>query len=788
MKKILILLTLIFCSVLLFSEIRLYNEPVVTMTYGDPLIVELEVRNGLEEIKEIKLYYREQGQLTYQEMEQDMESVSQTTFTFRADEAATYQSAVEYFFQVTSKTEQNFTLPEQQAQIIPYVVAISQPITSEDSGFVLLSPDEDFSEGTKNYVIAISYFAVQDRIDLNSIQLLYDGEDVTVNAEIYSNMLIYKVQNSKGGMHMYKVSASMKNGKEIESETWKTKVSTSSFKQTLNLSGKSVANTYLSSQSFANADSLNDDDKRANWLLQFGGKYGWVGFKSKLYLSSLEDHNKQAVNRYNIALTSPYFDLTAGDYTPNYGTFLMSGKNVNGIHARLHTPMFSLKITSGKIKRAINGNLAANRGASFTRNSFSVKSELGNSTFLWGLGFTKNKDDMESVDENLRFTSTGGDLTPNDNIILGTDFALSLFRRRLMWGAELAMSYFNSNITDGALSLEEIEDEFDTTIDLPFDPADFEDIFVANQFMQPFKPGPGNMAYKTYLRLFFYQNFLSFSYSAVGGSFNSLSSNFLQKDTSTLSVNDNISLIGNKLFLNLGLNMIADNLNDEKESTTKTMNYNTTVYYRPTPISFIRFGYYNSSTTKDDNNASSLAMDITNASINFGVGYTVEQIKAAPTEFSIGYNNSANEANSIFETGKNNIVLSAKSDFEELPLETVVSYTLSMDEKQSRSAVLDSLGNEVDWEKTESTYNSLYLKGSLSFMDDKLKPFIDLQFAANGGDADNSSTRMNLGSSYYLYKNTFFSTNIGTKFYANGNNDASDYSLFDWRFKFTQKF
>lgn len=263
MKKILITLSYLICFVFLFSEIQLYNDPVVSITYGDPLIVELEIRDGLEEIEEIKLFYREQGQLTYQEFEQDMESVSQTAFTFNVEEAAKYESSVEYFFQVTAKDGVIYTLPEQQAQSAPYVVGISRP-TGDGSGFVLLSPDQDFSDITKEYVIAISYFAVQDKINLNSIQLIYDGEDVTARAEIYSNMLIYKVKNSKGGMHMYKVSASLKNGKAIESETWKTSVSSSSFKQVLSLSGKSVANTYLSSKTFANNSDRDDDDKKSN--------------------------------------------------------------------------------------------------------------------------------------------------------------------------------------------------------------------------------------------------------------------------------------------------------------------------------------------------------------------------------------------------------------------------------------------------------------------------------------------------------------------------------------------
>ncbi|RLC49494.1 MAG: hypothetical protein DRI23_09105 [Candidatus Cloacimonadota bacterium] len=73
-------------------------------------------------------------------------------------------------------------------------------------------------------------------------------------------------------------------------------------------------------------------------------------------------------------------------------------------------------------------------------------------------------------------------------------------------------------------------------------------------------------------------------------------------------------------------------------------------------------------------------------------------------------------------------------------------------------------------------------------MEDKLKPYVDLQFAANSGDAENSSTRLNLGSSYYLFKNTFFSTNIGTKFFSDNNADENNYSQYDWRFKFTQKF
>lgn len=774
MKKTLTILCLFISSVFLFAEIQLYYEPVFSLPLGNELSVKLQIRSDPEQIEEVRLFYRESGDLTYQEIELEMGSVSETVYTFTIEDARNYKSAAEFFFQVLGKDGQIYTLPEMGAESAPYVVGVAQPQVVDESGFVLLSPDRDFSDLTSEYVIAVSFFAIQNTIDPSTIRFFYNGKDMTEKAEIYSNMLVYKVKRSEGGVNKYQVMAKLKSGQEIASEMWKTTVSSSGLKQVLNLRGRTVFNSYLASQSYAEADSLDSDDKRANWLLEAEGKYNWLGFGSKIYLSSLEDHNKQAVNRYNISLTSPYFDITAGDYTPNYGTFLMSGKNVQGIHARLHTDQFQLKVTSGKSRRLIEGNLSANRGSTFQQNSLSIRTEVGNSAFMWGFGFTKNKDDMTSLDEDLYFTAGGDTLKPQDNIIFGTDVMLSLFKRRLMWGAEAAMSYYNSDISDGAMSLDEINEEFDVDIDLPLDPKDFENIFVANQFMQPFKPGMTNLAYKTYLRLFLYHNFISFSYSAVGGSFNSLSSNSLQKDTSTLSINDNISLFKNRLFLNLGMNLTSDNLNDEKESTTTSLSYNAAVQYRPTSISFVRLGLNSSETTRDGDTAGLNELDIVSSSINVGAGYLVDQISPAPTQFTISYNKTGSEdlAGAAFENNRDNFILSANSNFVDLPLETVVSYSLALDEQQT----------------SETTYNSLYLKGTMNFMNDKLKPYLDLQLTSNSGDNEYSTTLFNIGTSYYPLVNTFLSTNIGGKFYADSSDDSKDNTLFSWRLKITQKF
>ena len=58
MKGILII-ALLLCSAFLLAEIQLNHVPVVSLTHGDPLVVSVEVRDGLEEVKEIKLFLQQ---------------------------------------------------------------------------------------------------------------------------------------------------------------------------------------------------------------------------------------------------------------------------------------------------------------------------------------------------------------------------------------------------------------------------------------------------------------------------------------------------------------------------------------------------------------------------------------------------------------------------------------------------------------------------------------------------------------------------------------------------------
>jgi hypothetical protein len=775
MKKLILSLAILTTFLLLNAEIIIEHNPEITIDEGSVLDVQLDIISGFSEINSVFVLYRQQGELTFIELEMEKGSETEARFTARLEEAAAYQSAVEYFFQIKDMKDQLSTVPAFQAENNAYRVAIAPPVlTLVNEGFVLLSPDLEYSEITNDFVVAISYFAIQDEIDINSIQLIFDGNDVSAGAEISSNMLVYNVTNASNGMHMYKITAKLLDGAEIESEVWRISIKDYSLKQKLNLSGKAI---FRSNYSSKKDDVDTDTDKWANFLLQFGGEYNWLKFKSKIFVSSLETSNAQAVNRYNLSFYTKYFNLIGGDYTPNYGTFIMSSKNIMGVHSNLHFKYFRLKSTWGQSKRAVKyGN------GTYTRNSIGIRTEVGSEDlFSWGFAVAKNKDDKTSISDSYYDNDTA---SPDDNIVIGTDFTLSLLKRKLLWGAEVALSYLNTNIYDGAMSLEEMEDSLDTEINLPFDPLDFEDIFVINDNVEPIIPGLSSLAYKTYLRAFFYNNFLNINYSAVGTSFNSYSSNFLQKDNAILSINDNVNLFNNKLFLSMNLSLTSDNIYDTKDVTTKSTNYSTQAMYRINNKSYVKLGYMGNESANDD----SLVYEFSTQNITIGGGYHLKNLAVAPTRFNLSYNKYINSGeNEVvtdvtlgttetneYETNKDNINFSIDSDFTNIPLETIISFTFS---------TTDNLSSETD-------YKSLFLKGMLSLNNKKLLPYASFNYTKLGGDYDKNSVAFNLGTNYYLWSRTHLTTDIGAKMYADNDiaDGSQDFSLYTWRLKITQSF
>jgi hypothetical protein len=788
MKKIFILMSLLFILVPLFSEIILNHEQPLNLENGKKIILDIEIREGFSDIEKVTIFFKQTGETAYSEKEMEAGSESNPIYSLIMSEFIGYSSNAEYYFEVQTKAGNIITHPSIQPEMNPLRITVYIPQDVND-GFVLLSPDAAYSNVTKNLLIAISIFAISDEIDHNSINVFFDGKDVTSESRIFTNALIYQVPNVKYGIHTYYVTAKLLNGSIIESEHWITSIKEKGFERPLNLSGRALLSMRYMNTSY---DTLDNSDKSANFLLTFKDSHQWLRFKSKIYLSSLETSSAQAVNKYSLAFNVPYFDLTIGDHTPKMNSFLLNCKNVQGIHTKLDFKSFCLMYTRGNLKRSVDGKVIQDtlliHSGTFKQTNNSLRIELGNpQSFVMGFGFAKNKDDIGSLDE--RYYRNLDDsllvVSPKDNLVFGTDFRLSLMNKQLIIGTEAAMSLYNSNIIDGTISL----DDFDEDIELPLniDPMDFESIFIINEFMIPYKPGMASVALKSYLRLFFYRNLLNISFTNIGSSFNSLSTNYHQKDIMIMSFNDNLMLMNNKLALNFGFNLSSDNVDDTKDNTSTSTSFFTQAMYKPNDKIYFNLNFntsgYKDGFVPDSTDYENTATDIRSTSFSFGTGYLVKQIKNAPTRFSLNFSNSLNkdEANNTYEYQRNNVTLSAKTAFEQLPIKTLFSYTFTLNDN---SVLVDTL---TSLEK--SNYNSILLRGEFDLMKSQLKPYIDFRYNFFNGDIDSQSAKMfNIGSSYKITSNFSISVAAGLKMYQNLNEPNSDYSRLNFKMKISQKF
>ncbi|MCB5230773.1 MAG: hypothetical protein WCX83_03955, partial [Candidatus Cloacimonas sp.] len=501
----------------------------------------------------------------------------------------------------------------------------------------------------------------------------------------------------------------------------------------------------------------------------------WFAFRGRLYLSSYESSSKQSINRYTLGFTLPFLDLDLIDSSPDYGTFLLSNRNIRGVSGRLHFGSLSILATKGESVRSVDGITAddgsVTSGGTFKRNTLGGKIELGTLDGLQlGFGFAKNKDDIESLEESFYKRDDGTVIaTPKDNIVLGATARLGLDNQRLVLGAEAAVSIYNSNIIDGPLSKEELEDYIED--ELPLDPDALKDIIIINTNIEPLIPNVANVAYQVYMRWFLLGNYLSASYSEIGASFNSLSASFLQNDSKVITLSDNISLFNNQFVLDGGVNIISDNLSEQKETTNTNTNWYAQALIRPRGLPYLKVGY-NLNKSEDDLEVKEIEQQMD--AMNFGVGYNIYQLPFTTTSIDLSTyfaNDKDLTDNSSFDFKRNNYQVVIQNKLKEIPLSTRLT-----------------LGNTVrtnNFDEEKNTYFQWGLKNEYALWNGMLKPYLDLRF--NTYEEDKYST-YELGTQYQPFVRTTINTSVE---FSNNNFDQDDrenYSTFNWRLSIAQRF
>lgn len=772
-----------------------------------------EVLQGMDEILEALVMYRQQGSELFNQIRMEQDTFQDLWLKGSLPLPAVPELGYEYYFKFTLSSGAVETLPAIEPEMNPYVILPQAKAGELSQDFFLLS-DEPAVYAKDGLVVAVSWFALEGEVKTETIKLFINGRDVSQRAHVTRNMLIYKDANPKSGILNIFVTAKTLTGKEIYSPTW-TKVIKPSGTRTnlpLNLRGSFNAGTnVLSTSKDSSADTFGSDRDDGWTSLDMYAEHNKLRLQSYTYLSTLQNENEQHINRFRMGILLPFWDTYIGDYAPSMSSLTMNNRSIRGIYTKLHSSNFAFSVAHGEMVRNIAGNASNDNKTKedqftpgvFKQEAFATRIELGNDDgFLMGLTTTRNRDIVSSLDYDYIFRKSGADTTqwvfPQDNLVISMDTRIAIPQINLVMGAEGAISLYNSNTYPGPFNSDDLAEYLDMDEDeeVPFNPADFQDIFIINTNMQPlpmsddFSDFSPFIAWQAYLRNFYKNNLLNFSISRVGASYKALSTNYMQSDATQIMLSDQFTYL-QYLFVSGGFSQITDNFSKSNLDTNKYNNFFAQGMLRLPRLPYLLLAFTNSKGENERNTE----IDLSEPSMftpykrsgnmfSLNLGYDVDMIPVAPTTVDVGWRRSVNNEKreeafkafvKFYEFDTNNFSLSLTSRFIELPLKT----QFGISNNTQKNTVLNE----------KNSYFNFFMRGDYSLPFYRIVPWAEYKLTNLSGIQPHQNINyLALGVDARPYVNTSVSTSLGWHIYGNKDISDADYTTTIWHLNLSQRF
>lgn len=618
-----VLVTVALSSETAPEEPRIIHVPVNSLRQNEKLVVEARVDGATSRVVYMRLYYRSQGEQSYDYIEMRQGSVG---FFAELSPSRFSLPEVEYFILALLGNQEVVTYPERNPYGSPIAVQIASgavpepkprreqpPVvqppgadttyaeteetprtetvsapSSSDSPILTLSPEqgETFSVGDE-LVVAASYDAQADSIDIHSLNLIIDGNNVTLDADVSDYLITYTTTVRTPGTHRIHLQGYYQSGVELPASVW-------TFEVEGEMQEEEVADEYrepiASGRVYAESRQENISDQSFSDNSIGGimsGKYGIAEYNARLYLTTREDAAFQPRNRYSFNLDIPVLGVTLGDTYPRFNDLMLWGKRVRGVHARAHFGFINFDFITGETTRRVQQttiDTLTTPTTPDTTTSVTPKQDLlglrtsfgSGENFQLGFNMVKVRDDTTS----LRGADTFLTL-PQDNLVVGSDLLLAFANRRIEFRAAVAFSLLSQDISGGVANKDSLEKQYD--VDLPFDPADFSDYLIINSSTTPLDPRDlTSLAYNFNLRFNFLNHNIQAGYKSIGSQYTSLGNSFLRTNLRGFYINDRFRLFENRLYLNLGFEHYLDNFDaDNANPSTTLQTVNTGVSFFP---------------------------------------------------------------------------------------------------------------------------------------------------------------------------------------------------------------
>ncbi len=722
-------------SVHLHAQINRYIRSLTTPPAKEGAALEISAGlSNTSEIARVLLYYRAFGTTEYKILEMPIDRDS-ASVTIPPEEVA--PPFIECYILVETNAGKQETYPYENPQTIPSRVPV-EPRSPKDQEVIILSPDRNDNLLQSDIYISVSLVYATDNIDRSRTQVFFDNVNVSGKAVVMGDLVVVSANalpaNIPAGLHTITVKVYDKKGALYHTRTRPFNVITTAEAQEIGTRMVYSADAQVELRQenikgiITNYDRL---DARGN------ARYGILKSAANLHITSEEKPDIQPQNRYLLSLDADYARASIGDAYPRLPSTIMDGRRVRGFTFDLLLGAFNMNYASGEITRrtAID---STQQLLSFRRTLTAVRPYFGKGeNFQLGFTYLKSTDQYGATD------TTNTTLTPQENVVFGSDMLIAFDDHRIELTGQGAFSLNNTNIaappfTDARIDSSTGLSASDKKTLKQFLPY-VSKIIAFNENLQPLNPaGLTSLVYETGLALNYFGNYLKGSYLYHGRDYNSSGTTALRNDVKGFNVFDRLRLFQNRVFLTASYEQLQNNTANTEIATTTYGNMLSSIsYYPASNLPNVTVGYGINKNQNPVNPYDSIP-DIASRAIN---DKTDRYFVQSTYDFSLwGRQNltlSVDNANKDDQTPKNQDVKSFNgflliNTVYTFPLESTLGYAISTN--SIPQIALDTTGGVVTPKTifTSLNYQTITLNGRYRIIGDMLR--ISATFAPTFGD------------------------------------------------------
>jgi hypothetical protein len=523
---------------------------------------------------------------------------------------------IEYYIEMLIADGSSATFPTVNPEVNPVKISV-KGVDPKDAEVHFLSPEPGETLAAEDLAVAISLMFTSDAVDKKKTRLYFDGVNVTNEALLSDDVLLYSPKNFNKpmnlGAHSLKVELRDTLGNLYFVKQTDFNLSTATAIEEARSALQYLGNGQLEFRN-EKVDVTNTTYTRGD--LHVNGTYKFVGMGFDMHVTNEEKPDRQPQNRFLGTLQlAEYFKLQIGDAYPAFPSLFISGKRVRGVTGSLTLGFFNLDVSYGKTVRSIEGTVLGDSvyqsyssvsndntdkklrsldpadsltytrylHGTYDRKFIAIRPSFGSGeNFQWGFTYIRSTDDTNSVSYG-RY--------PADNFVAGTDLMFAFDDQKIKWTTQVAFSLENTDISGGNFTDADYDSlelgtlganaTYDDTLRALDDSKTLKDaaklaknIITVNANLMPLDPITGlpTLAVESELTLNYFNNFIRSMVFRRGRNYKSYGNDFVQTDIAGFNVSDRIRLFSNRVMTSLSYETKWNNLQNETSKPRTTFN------------------------------------------------------------------------------------------------------------------------------------------------------------------------------------------------------------------------